>query len=172
MYSSGTKWEKVGRRSNPAFAIKRKVERMFLGQYEHTIDEKGRMIIPARYRDLLQDGAFITLGFDHNLMVLTAAAFDKVRDRVSAMSLTDPIARDLRRKMFSKADRVEIDRAGRVLISQFLREEASLQGAAVVVGAGDYFEIWAPEYWDKKDEDLNGSDANDQRYATFDLSLR
>lgn len=145
---------------------------MFLGQYEHTVDEKGRMIIPARYRDLLQDGAFITTGFDHNLMVLTTASFDKVRDRLSVMSLTDPTARQLKRLMFANAERVEVDRAGRVLIPQYLRDAAGLQGAAVVVGVGDYFEIWAPENWDKQNDDLNDKDANAQRFAALDLSLR
>ncbi len=145
---------------------------MFLGQYDHAIDEKGRMTIPVRFRDLLQDGAIITIGFDNNLMVLTAAAFDKLRDQLSLMSLTDNTARLLRRLMFAYAERIEVDRAGRVLIPQYLREHASLQGAATVVGVGEYFEIWAPEHWTKQNEQLNDTQANAQRFAALDLSLR
>lgn len=171
MYLSGKKWEKVERRSNPAFAIKGKVERMFLGQYDHTVDDKGRMTIPVRYRDLLQDGAFVTIGFDRNLMVLTAASFDKVREQISMMSLTDNTARQLRRLMFSNADRVEVDRAGRVLIPQYLRDAVGLTGTAIVVGVGDYFEIWAPEHWNKQNEQLTDTEANAQRFAALDLSL-
>jgi MraZ protein len=145
---------------------------MFLGQYEHTIDEKGRLTIPSRYRDLLQDGAYITQGFDQNLMVLTASTFDHIYERVNRMSMTDPIARQLRRLMFSNADRVEVDRAGRILIPQFLRASALLDGAAIMVGVGDYFEIWSPERWQEQNSSLQDGEANAQRFAALDLSVQ
>ncbi len=144
---------------------------MFLGQYEHTIDEKGRMTIPARYRDLLQDGAYITNGLDRNLMVLTAATFDRMSAAVNSMSMTDPNARNLKRLLFSNAERVEVDRAGRVLIPQFLRGNASLDTQAIVVGVGEYFEIWSPDLWAKKNDELNDPEANNQRFATLDLPI-
>jgi MraZ protein len=145
---------------------------MFLGQYEHTIDEKGRLTIPSRYRDLLQDGAYITQGFEQNLMVLTAAAFDHISNRVNRMSMTDPIARQLKRLIFSHADRVEVDRAGRILIPQFLRTSAQLDGAAIMVGVGDYFEIWSPEQWQEQNSLLQDGEANAQRFAALDLSVQ
>jgi MraZ protein len=145
---------------------------MFLGQYEHTIDEKGRLTIPSRYRDLLQDGAYITQGFEQNLMVLTAAAFDHISNRVNRMSMTDPIARQLKRLIFSHADRVEVDRAGRILIPQFLRSSAQLDGAAIMVGVGDYFEIWSPEQWQEQNSLLQDGEANAQRFAALDLSVQ
>ncbi|HSV86537.1 MAG TPA: division/cell wall cluster transcriptional repressor MraZ [Levilinea sp.] len=144
---------------------------MFFGQYEHTVDEKGRLTIPSRYRDLLLDGAYITQGFDQNLMVLTAAAFERVYARVNRMSLTDPIARQLKRLIFSYADRVEVDRAGRILIPQFLRTSAQLDGAAIMVGVGDYFEIWSPDRWQEQNSILQDGEANAQRYAALDLSV-
>jgi MraZ protein len=144
---------------------------MFLGQYEHNIDEKGRMTIPARYRDLLQDGAFITAGFDQNLMVLTAANFEKLYTRVNQMSMTDFAARQLKRLIFSHAERVDVDRAGRVLLPQFLRESAALNDEAIVVGAGDYFEIWSPELWSQQSALLNDPEANAKRFAALDLSM-
>jgi MraZ protein len=143
---------------------------MFLGQYEHTIDDKGRMIIPARFRDLIADGAFITQGFEHNLMVLTASSFQQISDRINRMSMTDPTARQLRRLLYSHADRLEVDRAGRILIPAFLREAAELTSNAFVVGVGDHFEIWSPEWWGKQDVLLQDSDANAQRFAALDLS--
>ena len=145
---------------------------MFLGQYEHTIDEKGRLTIPSRYRDLLQDGAYITQGFEQNLMVLTAAAFDHISNRVNRMSMTDPIARQLKRLIFSHADRVEVDRVGRILIPQFLRTSAQLDGAAIMVGVGDYFEIWSPEQWQEQNSLLQDGEANAQRFAALDLSVQ
>ncbi len=73
---------------------------MFLGQYEHTVDTKGRMTIPVRFRELLEEGAYITQGFDLNLVVLTASAFERISEYVNQMSLTDPSARQLKRLIF------------------------------------------------------------------------
>ncbi|NMB88080.1 MAG: division/cell wall cluster transcriptional repressor MraZ [Chloroflexi bacterium] len=142
---------------------------MFLGQYEHTIDDKGRMTIPARYRDLLEDGAYITQGFDQNLMVLTATSFEEMYNRVNQMSMTDPTARQLKRLIFSHANRVEVDRLGRMLIPQYLRQAASIDGAAVVVGVGDYFEIWSPDNWASQTDNLLDAEANAQRFAALNL---
>lgn len=145
---------------------------MFLGRYEHTIDEKGRMTIPARFRDLLQDGAYITQGFDRNLMILTTPAFESITARINHLSMTDPTARQLKRLIFGNASRVEFDRVGRILIPQFLRDFAKLGNTANVVGVGDYFEIWSTDFWSQQTEDLNDSDANAQRFAALDLSTQ
>ena len=143
---------------------------MFLGQYRHTFDEKGRLTIPARFRELLTDGAFVTQGFEQNLMVLTAPAFEIITQRVNQTSLTDPTARDLKRLLFSNADRVAPDKNGRILIPLFLREQSGLNSEAVLVGVGDYFEIWSPEQWEEKMALLSDTDANAQRFVGLDLS--
>ncbi|MFQ5616295.1 MAG: division/cell wall cluster transcriptional repressor MraZ [Anaerolineales bacterium] len=143
---------------------------MFLGQYTHSIDGKGRLIVPARFRELVTDGAYITQGFERNLMVLTTTAFEQISRRVSEMSITDPTARQLKRLIFAAADRVELDRTGRIRIPQFLREIAGLDGDAVIVGAGDYFEIWSPSAWTPMASELQDAEANAQRFAELDLS--
>jgi MraZ protein len=143
---------------------------MFLGRYDHTIDEKGRITIPARFRELLEDGAYITRGLDKNLMVLTSSAFEVISDRVTKMSLTNPLARDLRRVMFSGADRVDVDKAGRMLVPAFLREYARLESSVTVVGNGDYFEIWPTDAWREQDNRLEASETNAERFAALDLS--
>lgn len=143
---------------------------MFLGQYRHSFDTKGRLTIPARFREQLTNGAFVTQGFELNLMVLTAPAFETITQRVNQTSLTDPTARDLKRLLFSTADRVSPDNNGRILIPQFLREIAGLDSEAVLVGVGDYFEIWSPEQWDEKMALLKDTDANAQRFVGLDLS--
>ncbi len=145
---------------------------MFLGQYEHTIDDKGRLTIPARFRDLLFEGAFITEGFDQNLMVLTSSAFMTISDRVNRMSMTDPTVRDLKRMMFGRANQAEIDKAGRMLIPVYLRERAELKANVVVVGMGDYFELWSSENWQIQNQPMPNSEANSRRFAAFDLSVR
>ena len=120
-------WEKVvesGRRAPdaPAFtALKGKIAQMFLGQFQHNLDDKGRLMIPARFRELLEGGAFITQGFDKCLMVMTEAYFKQVYDRINAMNLADPTARLLRRLILSNAYPVEVDKVGRILMPQNLR---------------------------------------------------
>ncbi len=143
---------------------------MFLGQYQHSLDEKGRLTIPAAFREALAEGAFISQGFDRNLMVMTAAYFQQVYDRLNAMSITDPAARLLRRLILSSAYQVEVDKAGRILLPQNLRQFLELTGEAMVIGQGEYFEIWAPTEWARQMQTLQDAEANAQRFATLDLS--
>jgi MraZ protein len=142
---------------------------MFLGQFEHTIDEKGRLIIPARYRELLENGAYITRGFDRNLIVLTSPHFQRIYQNVNGMSMTDSAARDLRRLIFSNAVAVEFDKAGRILIPQFLRDSADLTGPTLLVGVGEYFEVWSAENWKKQSSLLQDDETNAQRFSALDL---
>ena len=144
---------------------------MFLGRFYHNLDDKGRLTIPARFRELLlPDGAYVMQGFDQNLLVLPSAAFEAVSHNINQMSMTDPTIRLLRRLLFSTADRVEFDRAGRILIPQFLRQAAGIDTSVVLVGAGRYFEIWSPEAWAVQDEQLQDPQANAQRFSEFDLT--
>jgi len=143
---------------------------MFLGRYSHNLDKKGRLTIPARFREALEGGAYLVQGFDRNLMVLTPEVFTRIYRRVNALSMTDPVARQLKRLIFSAASPVEVDGAGRILIPPYLREAVGLQGEAVVVGVGDYFEIWPPESWDGQMALLQDADANARRFAALDIS--
>lgn len=86
------------------------------------------------------------------------------------MSMTEPNARLLKRLLFSSAERVEVDKAGRILIPEFLRTAAGLEGEAVVVGAGDYVEVWNSTLWDEQLSQLQDAEANIQRFAVLDLS--
>lgn len=148
-----------------------KVEQMFLGQFEHSIDEKGRMTIPARFREELGDIAYITRAFDQNLTVMPQAVFETVADRLNDLSVTDPEARLLQSLIFSNAVRVEFDRSGRILIPQYLRDGAGLQGAAVVVGQGKRFEVWAPELWAEQVR-IQNSPVIAQRFRELNLPVR
>lgn len=128
---------------------------MFLGTYEHSIDDKGRMTIPARFREFILGGAYLTQGIDHNLVVMLAENFDRVMIELDQMSGTDPTIRLLKRKLFANAQRVEIDRLGRILIAESHRAYAQLNDKAIVVGSGSNFEIWSPELWQKQNEMLS-----------------
>ena len=143
---------------------------MFLGQFQHNLDEKGRLMIPARYRELLAAGAFITQGFDRCLMVMTDTYFAQVYDRINSMNLADPTARLLRRLILSNAYSVEVDKVGRILVPGNLRQVIALNGEAIVAGQGDYFEVWNPEDWNAQMNQLQDIETNNQRFATLDLS--
>jgi MraZ protein len=144
---------------------------MFLGQYQHTIDNKGRLTIPARYRELLDtEGAYITRGFDHNLMVLPVPYFNRMSHEANQLRVTDPRARLLKRILYGNAGLVEMDRVGRILIPQFLREGVRLDGEAVVVGVGDYFEVWSPEMWSGQNLQMQEAETDAQRFMDLDLS--
>ena len=143
---------------------------MFLGQFQHNLDEKGRLMIPARYRELLAAGAFITQGFDRCLMVMTDTYFAQVYDRINSMNLADPTARLLRRLILSNAYSVDVDKVGRILVPGNLRQVIALNGEAIVAGQGDYFEVWNPADWTQQMDQLQDIETNNQRFATLDLS--
>jgi MraZ protein len=145
---------------------------MFLNQYHHTFDDKGRLTIPSKFRDLPVEGAFVVQGLDRNLMVLPPSAFQIIYDRLMAMSMTDPSARLLRHIILGNALQVVPDGAGRILISQNLRDYAALQNEVVFVGQGDYFEIWSPQLWLEQQVQINDATTNAQRFATLDLRTR
>ena len=156
--------------SSDAPALKDRIELMFLGQYLHNIDDKGRLTVPARFRDLLAaEGAYVMQGFDQNLMVLTESAFEAVSRRVGQISFTDANARLLRRLIYSTANRLEIDKVGRVLVPAFLREYAGLESEAIIIGAGEYFEVWSQKRWSEQVAQLQDSEATAQRFEPFTI---
>ncbi len=145
---------------------------MFLGEYRHSIDNKDRLTVPARFRELMSEGAYIVRGFDRNLMVLTPKAFESLSHNMSDMSITDPLTRKLRRLIIGSASQLELDKAGRILIPEFLSQLAGLTGnqEAVLVGQGNYFEIWSTSEWTLQQEALADPEANSERFKVLDLS--
>ena len=142
---------------------------MFFGEYCHSLDSKKRLTIPSRFRDDLKDGAYIVEGLDGNLNVFTPAVFEKIYQKISALTLTDEGVRDLRRKFFGRSGYLEIDNAGRILIPEYLRETAGILNEAVLTGAGSYFEIWSPEAWEQCLSRLQDPEANKERFASLDI---
>jgi MraZ protein len=144
---------------------------MFLGQFQHNLDDKGRLMIPARYRDLLAAGAYITQGFDRCLMVMTDAYFNEMYSIINSMNMADPTARMLRRLILSNAYPVEVDKVGRVLVPQNLRQFLGVEsGELTEAGQGDYFEVWTPADWKQQMEQVQDVQANEQRFATLNLA--
>jgi len=145
---------------------------MFLGEYRHSIDSKDRLTVPVRFRELMSEGMFIVRGFDRNLMVLTPKAFESLSQNMSEMSITDPLTRKLRRLIIGSASQLELDKSGRILIPEFLSQTAGLSSntEAVLVGQGNYFEIWSPQDWTLEQQALADPEANSERFKVLDLS--
>ena len=127
---------------------------MFLGQYFYTLDTKGRLIIPSRYREHLQGEFVITRGLDHCITLYPNNVWDEIASKVTALPITDPRGRALRRIFFSDATKVELDRQGRILIPDRLREIAGLTtGTEVaIVGLDRFIELWDPDEWQRQNE--------------------
>lgn len=120
---------------------------MLMGEYHHSIDEKNRMIIPARLREELGNSFIITRGLDGCLFVYSMVEWNRLVDKLKTLSFTKKDARNFSRFFLSGATTVEFDKQGRISIPSFLMEYASLSKNGVVVGALDRLEIWAEEKW-------------------------
>jgi MraZ protein len=130
---------------------------VFLGEFEHTIDDKGRVAIPARFREELREGLVLTRGFDRCLQAFPRSVWEQLSKRISSLSLGNLEARNLRRLLFSAATDLEVDRQGRILIPQNLREYAGLADQAVIAGVDTFFEIWSGDRWRAVLDQIDGS---------------
>jgi MraZ protein len=144
---------------------------MFLGQYQLSIEDDLRLTIPTAFRELFSEGAYITRGFEQNLLVMSEKEFQVVYKKISALNITDPLARLLVRLILGNASRLEMSESGHVLIPQELMKVANLEKSVILVGQGDYCEAWAPADWDKQSIILLDTVANSIRFASLDLAL-
>jgi len=121
---------------------------MFLGEYTHTLDDKGRLTIPSKFRDELDHGVVITRGLDGCLFVFTHEDWQRLTDILGEkLPFTQGSARQLTRFLFAGADDSVMDRQGRVLIPAYLREYAQLESEVVIAGANTRLELWNPDRW-------------------------
>lgn len=124
---------------------------MFYGQFRHTVDGKGRLIIPAKYRDTLRenyiDKFFVTIGFEHCLFVFTPTDWNLIISKLKEQPFTKEKARDFMRLFLSGACEVECDRQGRIMLPQSLLKWAGIKKDVMVIGVLNRFEIWDEENW-------------------------
>ena len=122
---------------------------MFLGRHNHTLDAKGRLAVPARFRERLADGAVLTRGADRSLALYPAESWRALCDKIDQLPMGDADARLLRRFLFAEATLVEFDSQGRVLIPAVLRSFAGIDRAVVVLGVNRSIEVWAADSWER-----------------------
>jgi MraZ protein len=120
---------------------------VFTGEYRHTVDDKGRLAVPAKFRVQLGAGAVVSRWLDACLAIHTQQGWDELATKVAALPITSQDSRRFQRFVFAGAAEVELDRQGRILLPAFLREDIGLGNEAVVVGSRDHAEIWVPATW-------------------------
>ena len=130
---------------------------MFLGEYTHTIDEKGRLTIPAKFRGELAAGLVVTRGFDQNLMIFPLDEWQDMAERIISRPLGDEDVRSFRRRIFSGAIDLSPDRQGRIVLPTYLREFAAIDGEVVVAGMYNYVEVWGVGAWRSVRENIENS---------------
>lgn len=130
---------------------------MFMGEFEHTIDEKARLIMPAKFREGLGERFVVTKGLDSCLFVYPLNEWANLEAKLKALPLTNTNARAFVRFMFSGATDSELDKQGRVLLPPNLREHAKLERDVVVIGVSNRVEIWSKAVWEKYSEEAGGA---------------
>ncbi len=122
---------------------------MFMGEYRHNVDEKGRMIVPAKFRDSLGASFVVTRGLDRCLFVYPLEEWKKLEEKLKTLPFTKKDARAFTRFFFSGATECELDKQGRVNIASPLREYAQLEKECVVIGVSNRVEVWSKSIWEE-----------------------
>ncbi len=144
---------------------------MFFGKCTLPLNEKSQLTLPSNYRSAMSNTVYITQGFDRNLFLLPQQAFNAIYAHVKATSISDPLARLLSRLFLGGAAEVAIDDLGQIELPSSLCEYAALGREIIIVGQGEYSEIWSPALWQKQMDSLNDFDANTHRFDKFHVSL-
>jgi transcriptional regulator MraZ len=143
---------------------------LFLGKFSRPIDTRNRFTLPPAFQTELIGGAYMTQGFDRNLQILPAKAFQQIYRRATALNIADPVARLLLRLFLGTAVKLQ---GAKVTVSlpEDLKEFALLQAEVVLVGQGDYIEVWAPELWKEQEARLRDAEANSSRFAALPVAI-
>ena len=140
---------------------------MFMGEFHHTIDEKGRIILPAKFRDGLGERFVITRGLEECLFVYSENDWNKITNKLNSLPFTKKDARSFTRFFLSGATITEFDKQGRINITSPLISYANLKKECVVIGVGDRLEIWSSDNWNKFYDD-NKEDMSNIAETLFD----
>lgn len=122
---------------------------MFIGEYNHNLDDKGRLAIPVKFRTILKKGAVVTKGLDNCLFLYSKEQFDKIAQKFAALPLSQAKARAFSRHMLAGAMEVEFDSQGRVTLPEYLRKFSELKKSVIVAGLYNHLEIWNEAAWNK-----------------------
>ena len=120
---------------------------MFIGEYSHNLDDKGRLAIPAKFRNQVKKGAVVTRGLDNCLFLYTKTEWEKLAEKLATLPISQANSRAFSRLMLAGAMDVEVDKQGRVILPEYLRRFAGLKKEVVLAGLYSRIEIWDSEQW-------------------------
>jgi MraZ protein len=143
---------------------------MFIGEYSHNLDEKGRLSIPKKFREALENGAVVTRGLDNCLFVYTQKEWEKLAEKLAALPFSQANTRAFARLMLAGAMDVKIDKQGRIILPEYLRGYADLSKEIVVAGLYNRLELWNKQKWEdytKKTE----QESNEIAEKMFELGV-
>lgn len=122
---------------------------MFIGEYSHTVDSKGRLNMPSKFREKLSENFFVTKGLDHCLFVFPESEWRVFEEKLKQLPLTNKSARAFVRLFFAGATECNLDKQGRINIPQPLRSHAKLEKDVIVIGVGTRIELWSTDTWEE-----------------------
>jgi MraZ protein len=143
---------------------------MFIGEFHHTIDEKGRLAIPVKFRNAFKGGAVVTRGLDKSLFLYTNIEWKKLAEKLAALPISQSKSRAFARLMLAGAMDVSLDKQGRIVLPDYLRTYGTLQKKAVVAGLYNRVEIWSEEEWEQYKKQTENS-SNDIAEALGELGV-
>lgn len=120
---------------------------MFIGEYLHTLDDKGRLAVPKKFRSLLENGAVVTRGLDHCLFLYTRNEWEKLAEKLSSLPFAQANTRAFARLMLAGAMDVEVDKQGRIILPEYLRTYSNMKKDVIVAGLYNRLELWDAEEW-------------------------
>lgn len=124
--------------------------KLFLGEYDHALDERGRVTLPRKIRqELEEEQVILARGFDICIFGFDRESWEREAAKQLEAPVTDERARAIRRYMFAGAEKVGVDKLGRILVPALLKEYAHIQDSVMVIGAGDHFELWDKAHWEE-----------------------
>ena len=145
---------------------------MFLGKYHTTIDSHNRLAPPPGHEGLFGEVAFLTQGFEKNLMMLTDEAFSGILAHIKTLNIADPITRLLLRLFLGNTVEMQTETTGQLSIPDSLKDFAGLIDEVLLVGQGDYLEIWSPESWKKQEQRIQDAESNANRFSVLNIATR
>ncbi len=135
---------------------------MFIGEYHHSLDEKGRLAIPVKFRNEFKQGAVVTRGLDNSLFLYTKKEWKKLAEKLAALPISQSKSRAFARLMLAGAMDVSLDKQGRIVLPDYLRSYAKINKKAVIAGLYNRLEIWSEENWESYRQ---GAEANSNDIA-------
>ena len=144
---------------------------MLIGQHACSLNSDLSLLFPSSFRELAADEIYITQGFDQNLLVLTTRAFKAISRHIGSLNIADPSVRLLFRLIFGSACLLEANESGRFLIPRKLAEFANLKEKVIILGQGDFCEIWSREHWLEQEVRLLDANENSKRFSALVVTI-